>query len=257
MTLQTSSMGLMANHRNILNATDYATANSRIVQTSTPGYAGDDHVQCVVPDAGMIEIGPLPDLSLVGPYKIYIHGYTGTSTDYLDVSLDVYEDDELVTWATGDHTDGELVIQTYTPEVWLSFEPDKEYRLIIRTGNTTSDSNPTIIDYIHLQQLDYHFNGYARWEYHGLETITGGASTATYTVSNVPAGVVKDWARSVSVQVWGYNEATIRRTVTAFDYGGIDLGFAAASGNLPATFYASVDASCYIELPYIRDNGEV
>lgn len=255
MTLTASSNGLMANYTNILNASNYATANSRIVQDTTGGYADDDYVQCVVPSTAMLELGPFQDLAFTGPYKLYIKGYTGTPTSYLDVYLDVYEDDTLVTWTTGGHTSGEIYIETYTPEVWINFDPDKEYRLVVRTGASTSDSLPTVIDYLKLQPLDDNFDATARWEYRGLETVTGGAPTATYTVSTVPAGAYTH--KHVEVQVWGYPENSIYSYPTALDSGGVDLSFVAGSGNLPATFYVSVYAVADIELPYIKGNGDV
>lgn len=253
MTLQTSSMGLMANHRNIINASDYATADARIVQSS--GYADDDYVKCVVPDKGMIEIGPLPDLSLVGPYKFYIHGYTGTSTDYLDVYLDVYEDDELVTWSTGNHTDGELVVQTYTPEVWISFDPDKEYRLVIRTGDSTSDSNPTCIDYIHLQQLDYDFADTATWRYDERHTVTGGGAEAYYYITD--ALPVISSVRSGHISVYQKTPYHCRPRFMQVDSTTITTHYTPDTGTLPATFTAYISVVADIELPYVRGHGDV
>lgn len=255
MTLTTSSMGLMANHRNIINASDYTTADSRIVQDTTGGYADDDYVQCVVPDTPMVEIGPLPDLSLVGPYKMYIHGYTGTPTSYLDVYLDVYEDDDLVVWDTGTHTGGELVVQTYTPEVWLSFEPDKEYRLVLRTGASTSDTLPTVIDYIHLQQLDFTFTDYALWSFDEKYVVAGGAPTDTKTV-NTGLPVINS-IRSANVAIYYASDYDYHSYFTKLDSTAFTATYVARSGNLPINFTSYFSITADIELPFVRGHGDV
>ena len=140
-----STTGLLINHRNVINASNYATGNVELV--GKEDYMDSDAIQCSEPDMEMVRI-QFPPFELAGwsIIKIFYDSDSETRKNLLNVKI--YANDDVL---VGDINCLSSMSQHRTL-IAAEFYPQNSYEIVISTGPDLTTETVTL-DYIQLDAV--------------------------------------------------------------------------------------------------------
>lgn len=156
-----STTGLSVNLSNTLTDELIKGADANVL--SGENYTNHQAFSCSVPNAEIATSIVYPAGLFVGYYDIRVFYTTDTSIDPFThiLTLQVYEDGELIKYSGGNSVDGEIRLdyldqtQTIGSRIKLWFNPNKTYKFILKTSPSMDGSFNVLVDYIRFEKVKH------------------------------------------------------------------------------------------------------
>ena len=175
--MEETTNGILVNHPNRLESSNYEGSDGFIVYGDQ--YTDNIAVGCNIPNGVVFDTGILDKKTFEGYYNVRVFFDATNPNDkgiIPGLVLEIYEDEELKVWNTGDSVDGSINLdlagtsQKLGARIVMWFDPNKTYRIVLRTPLSLAYDSINV-DYVQLTQI-HHANPLMSW-INGSEIVGG------------------------------------------------------------------------------------